>query len=629
MQIHTKPIIGESYFTDLPKDKVYLEEKFVPLDKSIVWQLNDLFWKRYTLWEETYNEHFEKSLPTGLSESHDLRFISSCAKRFIIYLKHLDKYNGLPQTLYILEQGPGTGMFAYEFLNFIKKKTPLYYQKIQYILVDLSQEILKTCERLLIDHRHHTQFSELFSFEENNTLFTHRFLYVRHSNMWGQLPCQIMRKRNGKVEELFVQAVLPKTFAKEKINTLFLEQFVTKNPKLWKSFIFNLKLETAWKKENGQSNALDGLLQEEQEMIVSKQIFSNIDFLTGLIDWERDGYIEVVDYIARSHMQLGKRRRIAKFDGAVSYCVNGPSIKNYLHKKGKHATFRKLRKLNTIVTIQKDSFQNFLKSGELVTIAEIAAKRQDAKSFLLEKAHQVFSLQTDMLTFSDMAHAHPDFQSIEKLLGQRIFEELPGSSLLPVFAMRRKRKKDLPTIIRKLKSQNIQNLIVVTGDPSPKGVSNVESGLTSLDGLSVLSKHFFVGAVCSPKVEEIEKTKAKINAGAKFFIVQATFNMKEFTDWAKEIKKQNLHKKAHFIPALIPLTRSTTINAVATFPDIAVTRDMYKKFSNLSEKEVFQEGIRLAKEMLARYNDFHIFSGVYLYTKSPKVLQELLGFLQQ
>src|SRR5579872_1922436 len=150
--IPTQKIIGETFFGTLPKNPVLLETDFVRMDKSIIWKLSELFWKYYSLWEKTYNENFEASLPSGISESHKQEFIKASVERFIQCIKNLKEKNVLPPALYIYEQGPGTGVFAKGFLDEIKTQDAQIYQKIHYVLSDSSQEVLEACAVLLQDH---------------------------------------------------------------------------------------------------------------------------------------------------------------------------------------------------------------------------------------------------------------------------------------------------------------------------------------------------------------------------------------------------------------------------------------------------------------------------------------------
>src|SRR5579859_4427041 len=92
----TKPISGESFFEAIPEKYFPLDKTYVSLDQSIIWKVNSLFWKHVNLWEKTYQESYESSLPAGISESHKDDFIENSANKFISLLLQLEKEQNLP-----------------------------------------------------------------------------------------------------------------------------------------------------------------------------------------------------------------------------------------------------------------------------------------------------------------------------------------------------------------------------------------------------------------------------------------------------------------------------------------------------------------------------------------------------
>src|SRR5579859_6634473 len=147
----TQPISGESFFEPISKESFPLDKTFVPLDRSIIWYLNYLFWKYFTLWAKTYGENYEASLPSGVSESHKDAFIQKSVMKCISLLLELEKKQKLPKQIIVLEQGPGTGIYAKKFLDFLKKYSEEYkkffYKHLLYIISDTSEEILDTAKK--------------------------------------------------------------------------------------------------------------------------------------------------------------------------------------------------------------------------------------------------------------------------------------------------------------------------------------------------------------------------------------------------------------------------------------------------------------------------------------------------
>lgn len=246
MNTQNTKIIGESFFAHMPKEPVLLESDFVRMDKSIIWQCNDLFWKYYTLWEKTYGENFESSLPSGISESHKPEFITACAERFLSRMKKLQQEGQLPETIYVYEQGPGSGIFAKGFLDAIQHKNAEIYKKISYLLVDTSEEILQSCVTFLREHTNNIKLYTLDNFERLAHTFSGKILFARHSNMWDTWPCRLVQVRKSGLSEIYVRAVCEKKFEKfvKEIQTRGLAYALIHYPALWKDFFRSVKLQT-------------------------------------------------------------------------------------------------------------------------------------------------------------------------------------------------------------------------------------------------------------------------------------------------------------------------------------------------------------------------------------------------
>jgi len=355
-------IIAETFFTNLPKNAIALESDFVRLDRSIIWKFNELFWRNYSLWEKTYSEHFESSLPSGISESHRPEFIESSAKKFLQLVEKLEVKNKLPNKIYVYEQGPGAGLFAKGFLDNIKTLRSDIYENVIYLASDSSCEILKACFRLLHQHEAHIKLYMQDAFEDAQDNFKNKILYARHSNVWGQLPCRLISIRKSGLAEVYVRAIVGKKYEDliHEIKERGLEYVLIKHVDIWKEFFRCIKLQarsisfSEIDLENSYLRSLKETSNETagNETLLSELIVNNLSFLNGLIDWERNGYIEVVDLIAPS---ASKRMRPLKFDGAISYKVDSGIIKSWGAKENKSVDFHKIRKLNTLITIKDKS----------------------------------------------------------------------------------------------------------------------------------------------------------------------------------------------------------------------------------------------------------------------------------
>src|SRR5260221_1502626 len=632
----TKPISGESFFGKIRPDSTVLDIDFVPLHKSVIWHCNYLFWKHFHLWEETFHEPYEASLPTGISESHKDDFIQNSAQRFISLLERLEQQKNLPETIYVVEQGPGTGMYAKKFLDEIQK-TP-FYTRLQYILQDTSAEILIHAALNLGMHKEH-----IIPTLRDLKMYEGKILFIRHSNMWDQFPSDIFILRNAKISELLVQTIInnpsefPRPLGEGRGEGSFqkreLEPLILKNPSLWKPFMRSLRLKTKIKNLTKKELALlpfgnlhteiAQLTRTKQEIVVSKGVLENLSTLLRLIDFERNGYGEIVDIIAPNLSAFQKDRRPKKYDGSVATIVNGPLIKSFLHSKKKHATFTKIRGLNYMVTIQNNSLKELLTTNTFVTIGEIAAGRHQSPKDLQKQANNLYALGVDVVAFSDQAFVKPEYLTLPEVLQRKIFPHLTGGAVMPIVKTRNKTPEELEKVTSALKEQSIKNIFFVTGDP---GLEKDVKYQTSLDVIPHFTKDFFVGGVTHPNITDIPKMKAKIKVGIHFFIMQATYDEKEWEKWAMEIKLLNIQEEVPIIAAIVPIVSKRTLDVLQFIEDISISEDIIRRFENLEKEEMRKEGIKLAQNLIEKYKASGLFNGIYIYSKSQQFIAEVMGF---
>lgn len=644
--LNNRSISGESFFEDIPKRFYVLEPKFVQLGRSIIWHFNYLFWKHLSLWEKTYGEHYESSLPSGISESHREEFILKSTKKFISLLMLLEKENSLPKEIVVLEQGPGTGQYAKKFLDYLKiwsnKNKKVFYQRLIYVLQDISWDILHTTSSTLNKHANHILVCKNIPSKLKN-----KILFARHSNLWDQLPCRILTFHDNTTSELLVQAILNADLEKDlsllgkslatksllpHIQKKHIREIITTYPELWKPLVRNIKLKTKLKpftvSQLNQAPYLKGLkelVQESngvQEITFSKGILDNIKALIDLIDWKRYGYIEIVDIVVPDITGFRKDRRPKKFDGSIATAVNGPLVKLFLQGKGKHVIFEKIRGINHTVTIGNNSLKRMLQRGNFLKIAEIAVRRDRPLNSILDQAKHFYTKGVDVIAFSDQALANIQYLTLPEVVASEVFEKLPGDAILPILKVRNKTLKEIDTLTNQLKKQKVSDIFLVTGDPDNESQKVLN---TAISVLPKLSKRFFVGMVTHPRKEDIPKMLDKINKGAKFFIMQATYNQDILNGWLKEVKKKEIHKSVPIIAAIIPIVSMRTLSAIRGIGDIAISSAIIKKFEDLSEDAMRKEGVALAKDLLKMYKEAGVFSGVYIYSKSQEVILDVLG----
>lgn len=645
MRISNQPL-----FIDQDKKALILEEAFRPLDNSIVWQLNSIFWKYYDVWVKTYGEKYQEALPKGISQSHAEDFIAKSSSSFFENLKHIQILGQLPDEILVLEQGPGTGEYAKGFLDNMEKwssaKYP-FYKRIFYLLSDESQQMLKEAEKNL--RKHSLRISTILQDDlyHISSKFRKKILFARHGNLWDQLPCRIFRKTTEGINEVYVRAILNtgeiskheakllQTF-KKNLNDKNLENIILEHPQLWKTFVKALRLQINTSPVSKlviesipHFRILNELIDSAKintEIVFSPAILDNLTQLAHLVDWERGGYIEIVDIVAANGKELSKQREPRKFDGTIALAVNAPQVIACARQNAKHVHIKKLSRLNKCLTVINNDLESQLRKREFIYMSEIAAPKKQNVESLISTAKKYSQLGIDAIAFSDQAHGWDSFQSIQELLDTSTFSLAEAYNPVPVFVTRRKSWKEIHDLILRLKEQRVKQLFVVTGDASQN--RSDESGIMSYEALPLLSKHFFTGTVTKAKIEEIPWLIQKVQLGARFFIVQSTYDHKELIAWIDEIKKLKLHMTNYFIMSMIPIVTQKTIAAIQDFPDVPIGEDILKRFANMNDKETRVKGMKLANSLGQFYLKQGIFSGLYIFAKSPAVVQEIKESLQ-
>ncbi len=641
----SKPISGESYFSPIVGELIKVED-YSPFDKSRVWYLNHLFWKHFGLWQQTYQEHYEASLPSGVSESHKSSFVHKTARKFFKLLCYLENEGRLPDVIRVLEEGPGTGLYAQKFLDYMcewsKEENKTFYDRIEYTLYDTSAEILEEAKNNLSEHGNRIVVATVFP---GKTLF----LYARHSNLWDQLPVRLFSDNEGVISEIQVataldgrlEAHLEKTKSKYKLTDIAtalkerrLEAIILDEPKLWKPIIKAVKLEASpvLLTEDELSNIphADVFLElatqhHNQEFVYSDAVLNNIERLIKCTDWAHDGYIEIVDIIAPNADAFNKPRRPVKYDGSLGTVVNGLMIKAYAYSVGKHLELEQIKGLNYVATVRDHSLRALLAGDRPALIAEVAAATKQTANHIIDHTKALYDQGVDIVSFSDQAFVKSEYLTLKDVADSGVFQKLPGNALLPILKARTKTLEDIEKITKSLKQQKVGNIFVVTGDPSG---DILDTGLTSLDVIPCVKADFYVGSVAHPQAEDINKMQSKIEAGANFFIMQASYDQKEWQEWADAIKLQNLHKRLPIIATIVPITSPRVLAVLEGAKDISLSTDVAASFTDVDDDAFREQGLALAKNMAQKYIESGIFSGIYLYSRSPKVVKEMADYIK-
>src|SRR5215831_1568829 len=196
------------------RKRVYLEP-FGPIRSSIIWRFNYLFWQHLPLWENAAGHGFEKSLPGGTSDANHPEAIRDNVADFWTLLKDLDSRKQLPQEIFALEIGVGTGQRAADWLDRFRaldhQRGTNYYPRVRFLLADYSMPALNRATEAVREHRELASFLAVDALDPFKSLsfLRYKVLSIHLTNVYDNLPTDEIVVRDGKLYFVEGRAYVP------------------------------------------------------------------------------------------------------------------------------------------------------------------------------------------------------------------------------------------------------------------------------------------------------------------------------------------------------------------------------------------------------------------------------------
>jgi hypothetical protein len=196
------------------RKRVYLEP-FAPVRSGIIWRFNNLFWQHLPLWETAAGHGFEKSLPGGTSDANHPEAVADAVADFWTLLKDLEGHNQLPQEIFALEIGVGTGQRAAAWLDRFraldKERGTQYYPRIRFLLADYSMPTLNRALEAVKEHRELASFLAVDALDPFKSLsfLRYKVLSIHLTNVYDNLPTDEIVVREGKLYFVEARAYVP------------------------------------------------------------------------------------------------------------------------------------------------------------------------------------------------------------------------------------------------------------------------------------------------------------------------------------------------------------------------------------------------------------------------------------
>lgn len=253
-------------------------------------------------------------------------------------------------------------------------------------------------------------------------------------------------------------------------------------------------------------------------------------------------------------------------------------------------------------------------------IAEVPIITSESASEILAKSSTLLKSGFTMLAFSDRARADSKIPTISDLLKLNVFPKINSDNLLVVLATRTKQPEEIDEIAKALKSQNVKNLLVVTGDPHKNSRNNF---LTSLDIIPKLAQSFSVSAAIHADSLSFGRDMKKLSLGASALIVQACYDSAKWNEWLKKATEYGINKTAKIYQTVIPLTNKAILETMKNIHDVSIPDSLYNELSALSEGDLLARGQNIAMGQINLVKQNNFFSGVYIYSRDLETLEQI------
>lgn len=195
-------------------------EPFGPYRSSLIWGFNRLFWQHLAMWERAAGHTYDQSLPGGKSDANHPDAVVDSVAEFWTLLKDLETKKQLPQEIFVLEIGVGSGIRAGLWLDRFRaldaERGTGYYPRIRFLLSDYSLPILDRAAARVRDHNDLTSLVPLDALNPYKTLsfLRYKILQVHLTNVYDNLPTDELVRRDGRFYLVEARAYLPPHDAK-------------------------------------------------------------------------------------------------------------------------------------------------------------------------------------------------------------------------------------------------------------------------------------------------------------------------------------------------------------------------------------------------------------------------------
>jgi hypothetical protein len=351
-------------------DRIYLEGLTRPID-SVIWGFNRSYWEHLSSWEATFQHDYTAALPGGVSDGTHPDFWRDRIAAFLDVLARLDARGVLPEEIYVLELGVGSGRQARIWLDTFRaacvERNGDYYNRLHYLMTDYSKDVLATARRAIAPHDERVSSLNIDAANPLEALafLRYKVLFIHSCNLYDNLPTDEVVRVAGRAYWSLVRAYIdaaradaiseehglaegelvpaihrvlrfgPDALGDEKSGVLF-----------WADVWDAVRLEEIFEQIEDPAGVrlapnvdlrltdILGVFPDSTRVHLSTTAVKS--FVNALSLLHPEGTFQVQDIFVREYSQFGGFRGPGKMDGSIVNWVNGPLFRVIAERLGFH-----------------------------------------------------------------------------------------------------------------------------------------------------------------------------------------------------------------------------------------------------------------------------------------------------
>ncbi len=279
-------------------------------------------------------------------------------------------------------------------------------------------------------------------------------------------------------------------------------------------------------------------------------------------------------------------------------------------------------------------FQTLLTAGHFVVSAEVTPPRHYKVDAFITSTEKIAAC-------IDIVQVNDNVMAQARLCPLVAAQLMQRSGLEPVvqLTLRHRNRIALQSDLLGLAALGLRNVVVLGGsscsigsDPTAKDATDISTvdAIAALNRLTTQGQlfngqiitpppTFFIGAIATPTTLDLDASMAqltaKIDSGAKYIQLQATFELETLEQWMAEVRARGLHQRAHFLASIYPFSCLKALERFSEIPGLSIPESLRARLSHHGSRS---ECWKINRELILGIRAIEGIRGLHLRSLQPR-----------